>query len=258
MIFSEYLDEPKRVKKLILVDKQWPLCHTTPKPHHISWEHIYGDVTEENPKFQYYDTWPIPLVTSKQNLKQSITLKQLEERFRGGGPILILAIHLCGTLSTQAIKLFHVLSEARALILKPCCLPGVCYQKRQDFFEVGNYKFPTKDVCASGKWQSSKKVKGRWKGPPRWHLENRFHKWCHHLHEGIKMENMVTQKLTIPVQTKGGYQNSFLFAEKSPYSKFMWEDLSKRQYEDDMLQRQLLQQKKQKTEEAEDVASNAT
>eukprot|EP00980_Cylindrotheca_fusiformis_P015251 scaffold4239_cov80-Cylindrotheca_fusiformis.AAC.8 len=239
MILSEYLndddEDPKekeeeeerqqqqrprrKVNKFILIDKAWPLCHSIPKPHHISWEHIYGDVTEENPKFQYYDTWPIPLVTSKQDLKQSITLRQLQRRFQqddnsdDDGP------------------------RAHALILKPCCLPGICYEKRQEYFEIlGNtnkYKFLTKDVCASGKWKSKTKVQGRWKGPPRWHLESKFHKWCHHLYEGIQTMEDTTKclKLTIPVQTKGGYQNTFLFAEKSsPYSQAMWEDLSKRHH----------------------------
>ncbi|CAJ1951128.1 unnamed protein product [Cylindrotheca closterium] len=269
MILSDYLDDPGRVKKCILVDKAWPLCHMTPKPHHISWEHIYGDVGKDSDsKFEYYDSWPIPLVTSKQDLKQSITLRQLQDRYSKSdqGPILILAIHLCGTLSTQAIKLFHMLPKAKALILKPCCLPGVFYQKRQEFFELGNYKFPTKDVCASGKWKSNKKVKGRWKGPPRWHLEGKFHKWCHHLEMGIQSADTTamhqegdeavvnedktmeideakkgdsdksgiiikTQLLKIPVQTKGGYQNSFLFAEKAPVSNTMWDDLLQRENE---------------------------
>jgi len=253
----------------------------TPKPHHISWEHIYGDVdTAENPKFDYYKTWPIPLVTSKQDLKQSITLRQLQERYGGEdrGPILILAIHLCGTLSTQGIKLFHMLPNAKALFLKPCCLPGMVYQKRQEFFELGTYQFPTKDVCASGKWQSSKKVKGRWQGPPRWHLEGKFHKWCYHLEKGIQSadasatsaaaggdsngdktakseetnleqnggkeddnesEVMKTRLIKIPVQTKGGYQNSFLFAEKGPpLSNAMWGDLLQREKDLDALQQQ--------------------
>jgi hypothetical protein len=232
MLLSEYLDEPQRCKKCILVDKAWPLCHTKPKPHHINWEHIYGDVMEENAKFHYYDTWPIPLVTSKQDLKQSLTLKQLQKRFENSGPILILAIHLCGTLSLQAIKLFHSLPKATTLILKPCCLPGITYQKRQEFFEIGTFQFPTKDVCASGKWQTKKKVKGRWKGPPRWQLEGRFHKWCFYLHEGLSSsstldeQRMQTKLVQIPVQNKGGYQNTFLFAEKEPFSSHMWEDLN--------------------------------
>ncbi|KAL3935715.1 MAG: hypothetical protein SGBAC_008816 [Bacillariaceae sp.] len=295
MILSDYLDDPSRVKKCILVDKAWPLCHMMPKPHHISWEHIYGDVMKDNPKFDYYDSWPIPLVTSKQDLKQSITLRQLQDRYSASdqGPILILAIHLCGTLSTQAIKLFHMLPKAKAMILKPCCLPGVVYQKRQDFFELGGYKFPTKDVCASGKWKSSKKVKGRWKGPPRWHLEGKFHKWCFHLEKGIQsvdystgmqeraqtavekgnqMEaeaevdetkkdaadkskiDIKTQLLKIPVQTKGGYQNSFLFAEKAPLSNTMWGGLLQREKDLAALQTQQDQQKEDQQPRQQDEA----
>ena len=182
-----------------------------------------------------------------------------------------------------------MLPKAKALFLKPCCLPGIFYQKRQEFFEVGNYQFPTKDVCASGKWKSSKKVKGRWKGPPRWHLEGKFHKWCYHLEQGIQstpsdsktasndkeeaLENddnktaivkeekedgneaiartMKTQLIKIPVQTKGGYQNSFLFAEKGPaLSDIMWDDLGQRKKELDALQHQREEETKTQNDES--------
>jgi hypothetical protein len=243
MLLSESLS-PDRVQKILLVDKAWPLCHAIPKPHHMSWEHIYGDTTStdvDSPK--YYETWPIPLVTSKQDLKQSLTLKQFQRRFSSenddvdvdvDGPILILAVHLCGTLSIQAIKLFHMLPAAQALMLKPCCLPPVWYMRKdaeEDCFAIGKYSFPTKEVCAAGTWNSRKKAKqangSRWKGPPRCHLKNRFYKWCHHLQEGIQvgMDIPQTRLVDIPVQTKGGYQNTFLFAEKDPITSTMWENL---------------------------------
>lgn len=225
MLLSEYLEESNRVKKLLLIDKQWSLHNMVPMAHHISWEHIYGDTTKEDSP-NYFDTWPIPLVTSKQDLKQSRTLRQMKARFQGEYPIIILAIHLCGTLSTQAIKLFHSLPEAQMLILKPCCLPDIFYAKRQASFEVGNYSFPTKEVCSRGKWTTKKK--GRWQGPPRWHLESKFHKWCFHLHEGLRSEGDLRTKLSeIHVQSKGGFQNTFLFAEKQPTSSSMWDVVSR-------------------------------
>ena len=198
----------------------------------ISWEHIYGDRTKSD-CIDYYESWPIPLVTSKQDLKQSATLRQMKDRYSNHGPILILAIHLCGTLSIQAIRLFQSLGEAKVLMLKPCCLPGMYHQKRHEMFQIGGYCFPTQDVCASGKWASNQKVKGRWKGPPRWHLEGKFHKWCQYLFEGISHDGTVhALQSKIQIQSQGGYQNTFLFAEKIPISESVWDEMEKHHKEE--------------------------
>jgi hypothetical protein len=42
MFLSELLP-PEKVNKLILVDKAWPMCGSTPQPHHMNWDHIYGN-----------------------------------------------------------------------------------------------------------------------------------------------------------------------------------------------------------------------
>lgn len=239
MLLSEILP-PERVGKCLLMDKAWPLCHSKPKPHHMSWEHIYGDLEDENGP-RYFDAWPISLVTSKQNLKQSREIRQLSNRFSDHkGPILILAVHLCGTLSIQAIKLFQAIPAAQMLLLKPCCLPDIWHARNHDVFQIGDYCFPTKDVCASGKWTTNK-AKGRWNGPPRWHLRSKFEKWCTYLHEamgqdfdgdvaetkteecnetrtGPQNSNIRTRIFEVPLQTKGGYQNSFLTAERLVHS----------------------------------------
>lgn len=62
-----HLLPPEKVKKLVLVDKQWPMHNMTPKPHHISWTHIYGShkKVEDQSIPCYFDTWPIELHTSK-------------------------------------------------------------------------------------------------------------------------------------------------------------------------------------------------
>ncbi len=233
MLLSEILPAD-RVDKCLLIDKAWPLCHSTPQAHHMSWEHIYGDIQNESGP-HYFGTWPIPLVTCKKNLKQSRELKDLQNRFskptneESQGPVLILAVHLCGTLSIQAIKLFQILPTAQMLLLKPCCLPDIWHAKNTPFFQVGDYCFPTKDVCARGKWTTQKK--NRWEGPPRWHLHGKFDKWCHYLHEAMAYENQIenettiddrkdpamieTRRFEVPLQTKGGFQNAFLFAERA-------------------------------------------
>ena len=66
MILSHLLPAEK-VKKIVLVDKQWPMHNVEPKPHHISWTHIYGShkKVEDQSIPCYFETWPIKLHTSK-------------------------------------------------------------------------------------------------------------------------------------------------------------------------------------------------
>ena len=111
----------------------------------------------------YYSTWPIPLNTAKVNLKKSKEIRMLErrllpsfdssssssslqhnttiagddenglsnaatntnERREGKGPIILVAIHLCGTLSLKAVELFNNNPRVQYFCLKPCCLPGM-------------------------------------------------------------------------------------------------------------------------------------
>ena len=70
-------------------------------------------------------------------------------------------------------------------------------------------------------------------------------------HDSDKSSTVIkTQLLKIPVQTKGGYQNLFLFAEKAPLSNTMWDDLLQR--EKDLLaasqQEQQLEEQRQQQE----------
>jgi len=74
----------------------------------------------------YYETWPIPLNTAKVDLKKSKEIRDMERRLLGGGggPIILVAVHLCGTLSLRAVELFNNNPRVRFFCLKPCCLPG--------------------------------------------------------------------------------------------------------------------------------------
>jgi len=240
MILSEYLP-PDKVEKFVLIDKAWPMCHAEPKPHHMNWDHIYGNYTiavedssatnESDDNWEaafetqsYFTTWPIPLHTSKQNLKAASTMRQLQKRLGHpkSGPCFVLGVHLCGTLSIQAVQMFYSIPNIHGLILKPCCLPGMAYEKQQTHFQAGKYAFPTKEVCAPGYWK-----KKEWEGPPRWHLEGKFNAWCRHLYEGMKHDSsdlgVETKLLEAPVQTSGGFQNTFLFAQKEPTTEPMWD-----------------------------------
>jgi len=135
------------VEKLVLVDKQWPMHDMAPGPHHISETHIYGSLKEcEDQSIpRYYETWPIRLNTSKVDLKKSKQIEHMEGRvFRDRGPIILVAVHLCGTLSLKAVELFNNNPETRFLCMKPCCLPGMVHAKRDEVFRLGDHSFDSK------------------------------------------------------------------------------------------------------------------
>lgn len=153
------------------------------KGKYISADHITG---------LFYETWPIPLVASKQNLKSSSTLRSMQkvviDRALREGDLMILGIHLCGTLSMRAIDMFNRnANRVRFFALKPCCLPGIVHAKKNESFSIGGHIFSAKDVCASGKFVPTSRNKGGWDGPPRKHLENRFLSWTKNLALGINL-----------------------------------------------------------------------
>jgi hypothetical protein len=233
MILSEILP-PSKVFRIVLMDKAWPMRNAAVKPQHINWEHIYGTYTEseknanendsnntrERPKTltpknigdekendddsehatetasrSYYDTWPIPIDTSKQDLKSSRQLLQIQKHYLSNPdehPVILLAIHLCGTLSLRAIDLFNTNPTVRFMALKPCCLPGMIHAKRFELFRVGNHCFEASEVCIHGKWKKKK-----WEnGPPRSHLRPKFQKWSGHLYRGIGWGDTLDETLT--------------------------------------------------------------
>ena len=249
MFLSEMLP-PEKVTKILLVDKAWAMCNSEVLPHHMNWDHIYGDIpptnqqssfAENEPRDQeslstYFATWPIPLHTSKQNLKQSCNQRQMKKRVfdRAEGPILILAVHLCGTLSLRAVDFFNNNENVKMLCLKPCCLPGMVHAKRKDTFTIGRHSFPATEVCSNGSF-----TKKDWSGPPRWHLEKKFNLWSNHLYEGIDIDSDVDgepcddlenmnkpgrkDKREIKVQVDGGFQNTYLLAERVPLTSDIWD-----------------------------------
>lgn len=194
MFLSELLPDEK-VNKLILIDKAWAMCNTELLPHHINWDHIYGKipittesddstdtVIQQQQDETYFTTWPIPLHTSKQDLKQSCNQRQMKKHFfdRINGPIVVLAIHLCGTLSLKAVDMFNNHDNVSLFVLKPCCLPTMVYAQRGEIFKIGNHEFKAEDVCSNGTFN-----KKDWSGPPRWHLEGKFEKWTENLYQGV-------------------------------------------------------------------------
>lgn len=238
MFLSEILPKDK-VDRFILVDKAWAIASkkqtTELKPHHMNWDHIYG-TTATDSNDSYFTTWPIPLYTSKQDLKDSCNQRQMKKHFfdKIDGPIIILAVHLCGTLSLKAVEMFNNNQEVKLFALKPCCLPQMVYANRGDVFRIGQHEFDAKDVCSNGQFNR----KG-WNGPPRWHLQPKFHFWADNLFKGINVggssseqdgfrvvlssQDGIKVKDDITIQVDGGFQNTYMFAEREPVTPAIWD-----------------------------------
>eukprot|EP00977_Amphora_coffeiformis_P026180 scaffold24543_cov195-Amphora_coffeaeformis.AAC.3 len=249
MFLSELLP-PSKVARLVLMDKAWPMHGTTTLgPQHMSWQHIYGTVpssSSSSQKKKYIETWPIPLTTSKQDLKHRNQRRKLAQRFlqnneESSSPVILLGIHLCGTLSMHAIRLFNEHTAVKFFCLKPCCLPGMVHAKRHEVFRVGRHAFDSKLVCVHGKWN-----KDQWSGPHRSRMAQIFAVWVQNLFWGIGGGNSSTnnyddnthpkgnqgsgdhdeelhkKQVHVRVQIDGGYQNEFLFAERLPATEEVW------------------------------------
>jgi len=172
------------------VDKAWPLNgQDEPLPHQINWDHIYD----------YYEDWPITLTTSKQDLKCKSSVRGMKRRVldEAPGDIVVLAVHLCGTLSLKALDLFNSHEKCSFLVLKPCCLPGLVHSKRDEVFVVGDHAFSSKEVCSNGRFKGNV-----WKGPPRHLIRGKFERWARNLERGAKLRGDGVRKLeNITVET---------------------------------------------------------
>jgi len=139
MLLSDCLPHD-RIEEIVLVDKSFPMPSIKPQQHHISTDHLscHG---------------PIPLRTMRCNVKKEgggEAEKLTREVKEAPGPVLILAIHLCGTLSIRAVNLFNINPEATFLALKPCCLPHTTFvgKDRGDKWEVRAPYFQIIAECA--------------------------------------------------------------------------------------------------------------
>jgi len=262
MFLSEILPSDK-VERFILIDKAWAIASKETKelkPHHMNWDHIYGNIPSsllsgDDDSSTYFTTWPIPLYTSKQDLKQSCNQRQMKKHIfnKTKGPIILLAVHLCGTLSLKAVDMFNTNQNVKLFALKPCCLPPMIHAQRGDVFKIGNHEFDAQEVCSNGSFN-----KKDWSGPPRWHLQPKFDKWAENLFQGIQLDddegeeassvttkeeeaggetrekmkgyrrlissqNGSKAKDEIIIQVDGGFQNTYMFAERKPLTSSIWE-----------------------------------
>ena len=245
MFLSEMLP-PERVERIFLVDRAWPLNTNAAradratadgaydaallKPQQINPEHLYGSHVdpETGRVVRYADEWPIPLVTSKQDLKCKSTLRGMRRVLfeRAKGPVVLLAVHLCGVLSHRAVDLFNDNPNCKLLALKPCCLPPMLHAERDEVFALGAHSFDSREVCARGSFRGTK-----WNGPPRKSLEPKFERWTRHLLAGIEAGEMDDGRKALEVSTvqvQGGFQNTFVFGERGPATPALWDGLSTR------------------------------
>mmetsp|Transcript_24548 Transcript_24548/g.73679 ORF Transcript_24548/g.73679 Transcript_24548/m.73679 type:complete len:380 (-) Transcript_24548:16-1155(-) len=211
MLLSELLPAD-RVARCVMVDKAWPLCdQAEPLPHQINWDHVYGNHTSIEGVMDYFESWPITLTTSKQDLKCRSSVKGMVKHVfdRAPGDVVVLAVHLCGTLSLKALDVFNAHPKCKFLALKPCCLPHIIHANRGESFSVGGHSFDAAEVCSAGKFKGNK-----WIGPPRHALRPKFDRWAGHLLQGVNVREGGAKSLEHSlIQTDGGYQNSFVFAE---------------------------------------------
>ena len=143
---------------------------------------------------------------------------------RAPGPVAVLAVHLCGTLSLRALDLFNSQPATQFLVLKPCCLPPMLHAVRNETFVVGGHAFDAADVASHGKFRG-----GDWIGPPRRAIQPKFERWAAHLEAGALVRAGGRKSLErSEVQTKGGFQNLYIFAEHDRPSAKLWDGLRAR------------------------------
>ena len=228
MFLSELLDESK-VRKIYLIDKEFPQVGKKAKENRMSNAHIVGVGADEDDDAQVESWRPnyrIPIFIRKVDLKGCDQVQSMQTHLFGEtkfakSPVIILGIHLCGTLSFKACEMFNANANAFKLILKPCCLPNweivnaykyhTFNTPEHHFGPFGSQKFivKTRDVCARGKWK-----KNKWIGPPRSSLEPKFNVWTETLCKSIEDRGVVKNVQKIEIQTDGGFQNAYIFADR--------------------------------------------
>jgi hypothetical protein len=166
-----------RVRRIVLVDHAFPQWGAQPKPSNINPGHLYLD-----------GMWPIELTHRRYNLKKTSGLRQMNDHViaRAEGAVLVLAVHLCGTLALRAVQFFNDHPKVAFFCLKPCCLPPLILAKQKYVWKFPNRdgverRIVAKDVCASGSYN-----KGTWRGSaPKHHQKVKFEAWARGLFASV-------------------------------------------------------------------------
>ena len=150
---------------------------------------------------------------SRANLKNACARRSLAREFLSkGAPVVVLGVHLCGTLSLRAVSLFNEAPSCIELALKPCCLPPKLHATRNEVFELGAHAFRACEVCADGGWR-----KGRWIGSSnKTEVERKFQRWAKHLWAGVAAdEDTGGRKVLSDIRVQATWwQNAFIFGRR--------------------------------------------
>jgi hypothetical protein len=206
MFLSELLPTSS-VKEILLVDAQFAmasakLAKKTQAPtiepavakekYYISTDHLCAQ------------GWPIPLRIRKQNLKSGVDIRQLHKFIAAkcdGCPVLLCAVHLCGTLSLRAVQFFNEHPTAAALALKPCCLPPAKHTKQELRYEVGGHSFLAEDLGDVRTTAASA----------------RLATWASHLTAALPDGESASKSVQVlDIQQSAGTGNHFIFAQRLP------------------------------------------
>eukprot|EP00958_Prasinococcus_capsulatus_P026682 scaffold4958_cov406-Prasinococcus_capsulatus_cf.AAC.16 len=222
-------------------------CPCLAGPTQISWEHIYTK-----------GAWDVHMETRKHDIKSPASWRQLEEYVfakaqgkctrnnvgepfspvskqpygrlpvlgHGTGPVIMLGIHLCGTLSIKAVAGFNQHDAISHLALKPCCLPGKQLLRhtkhcpwcvnRHGLTTLGTHTFTAEHVYYG------------LNGTESTHGRDRLGRWSEHLLKGVDVAEPTSggDTQTVTAQRSGRkwiklievqrqhFQNYFLFAHR--------------------------------------------
>ena len=137
MLLSEILD-PNLVSAIHLLDRRWPMRG----------QQRSSDDSQSVEHIEATSCWRIPLLTRKVDVTKGREQKQLSEHIfsKAKGSVALLAVHLCGRLSCDAVNIFEANPSVSFLALKPCCLPGKGSVQHEMVWTLGSHTFTAADV----------------------------------------------------------------------------------------------------------------
>ena len=136
LFLSDLLD-PAIVAAIHLLDRRWPMRGQARSSEDAqSCEHIEAGC------------WRVPLLTRKVDIRKAREQRQLTEHLfeRASGRVAILGVHLCGSLSCNAVDIFLANPSVGFLGLKPCCLPGKAKAQRAEQWTLGHHTFTASEI----------------------------------------------------------------------------------------------------------------
>jgi hypothetical protein len=198
---------------------------SSPK-NHLSIGHLVSDIH------------PIPIKPRRANIKKGRELRQISKYCVScaPGPVIILGVHLCKSLSVHTTRLFTMNINASRLYLKPCCLPGRKDLKRRDppFWKFegmpgGGFGVKTlycQEIGETSEALANEEIMDDLATAPKLHHEskaekyggyiinNLFSKWTKLLRNAAGSVNGVTATIKVCSVQTNHFQNQFILAKR--------------------------------------------